>query len=69
MSNLQNNTTGLQAILAAVNALPEAGEPLPDLIADEPETMGQRACLARAAQMRDIKWTLKGELTMTGGSV
>lgn len=25
MSNLQNNTTGLQSILAAVNALPEAG--------------------------------------------
>lgn len=57
MSNLQHNTTGLQAILAAVNALPEAGETLPDLIADEPETMGQRACLARAAQLRDIKFT------------
>lgn len=62
MSNLQNNTTGLQAILAAVNALPEAGEPLPDLIADEPETMGQRACLARAAQLRDIKFTPVADL-------
>lgn len=38
-------------------------------VADEPETMGQRACLARAAQMRDIQWVLQGDLTMTGGSV
>ena len=68
MSNLQNNTTGLQAILAAVNALPEAGETLPDLIADEPETMGQRACLARVAQMRDIVYTPVADLPHNYGS-
>lgn len=38
-------------------------------LADVPTTMGQRAALARAAQMRDIQWTLRGDLTMTGGSV
>ena len=31
-------------------------------LADEPETLGQRACLARAAQMRDIQYTTVAEL-------
>lgn len=66
--SIKNNTTGLQAILAAVNALPEAGETLPDLIADEPETMGQRACLANAAQLRDIQYTLRGSMPVIGGT-
>ncbi len=61
-ATLQGNTVELQAILEAVNALPEAGETLPDLIADEPETMGQRACLARAAQLRDIQFVPVADL-------
>lgn len=32
------------------------------LVADVPTTPGQWACLARASQMRDIKYTLKGDL-------
>lgn len=45
------------------------GESVVYPLADKPTTIGQAACLARAAQMRDIKWTLQGDLTMTGGSV
>ena len=37
-------------------------------LVDMPETMGQRACLARAAQMRDIQYTLKGEMPVIGGT-
>lgn len=55
--SLQNNTTGLQAILAAVNALPEAEE-TPETTYDEPETMGQRACLARAKQFAKLTYTI-----------
>lgn len=32
------------------------------LIQDQPTTPGQWACLARASQMRDIKYTVKGDL-------
>lgn len=45
------------------------GESVVYPLADKPTTIGQAACLARAAQMRDIKWTPQGDLTMTGGSV
>ena len=56
-----------EEMVAAIEGLNVAAVTYP--LADVPATMGQRAALARAAQMRDIQWTLQGDLTMTGGSV
>lgn len=64
--------TGKTGTLTPDGTMVSALETLEDVtypLADEPTAIGQAACLARAAQMRDIKWTLQGNLTMTGGSV
>lgn len=39
----------------AISVITQGGENITYPVADEPETMGQRACLARAAHLRDIE--------------